>query len=336
MPTALRGHYRWYGACMTFLEVNPVSRPRFCDLAREVMGVSPEEIEACLEDQQGTSCRIGHVLVRRGILDRQQIKRILQVQAQSTVAITESLYPSSSFPIESSLSLCMPAYYEAANIEDTLDAAFAVFPEFVNDFEIVVADDGSRDATGEVLTRCGESEPRLRVVTHSRNLGYGAAVTSALRAARGDLVCIVDSDGQFSLLDLAQFLCRMDDSDVVIGYRRNRADSLQRRVNAWAWNRLIRVALRVSVCDLDCAFKLFRRQVVQDLVLSSRGACISAEILSQCVRRGVRIAQLPVDHYPRAHGAPTGAAISVIVRAFRELPPLMKDRWLPRVRRRAK
>jgi len=317
-------------------EVMQLPRPRFGHVAREMIGVNCEEFEGCLEEQRRTGCRIGEVMLRRGILDRQQIKRILRVQARWTVAIAECLFPGSSFPLKSCLSLCLPAYNEAANIEDTLDGAFAILPEFVEDFEIVVANDGSRDGTGEILARYAETEPRLRVATHAENLGYGAALTSALRAARGDLVCIVDSDGQFSLLNLPQFLRRMKDCEAVIGYRRRRADHWLRRFDAWAWNRLVRLVLGVSVRDVDCAFKLFRREIVEGLVLSSRGACISAEILVQCVRKGVKTVELPVDHYSRAHGAATGAAIPVICRAFRELPRLMKHRWLPRASKASK
>jgi hypothetical protein len=100
-------------------------------------------------------------------------------------------------------------------------------------------------------------------------------------------------------------------------------------LNAWAWNRLMRALLGIAVRDLDCAFKVFRQDTVQDLALTSRGACISAEILVQCRRKRLKIAEVPVDHYPRSHGAPSGAALRVIAKAFRELPSLMKYRWAP-------
>jgi hypothetical protein len=113
---------------------------------------------------------------------------------------------------------------------------------------------------------------------------------------------------------------------MVIGYRYNRADNKIRCFNAWAWGRLIRLVLGVRVKDLDCAFKLFRRRIVDRLCLKSTGAAINAEILVQCVRGGVRMCEVPVNHYPRTAGAPTGAALKVILRAFRELPRLWKYR----------
>lgn len=301
--------------------------PRFGHLARTLFGVDADAIDACLLETCETNCRIGEVLRNRGLLDRGQTKAVIQAQARWTVAAAGAMTSEFEFPLGTSLSLCMPAYNEAANIEDVLDGACAILPELVEDFEIIVVNDGSRDGTGEILARYMADEPRLRVITHQENRGYGAALTSAMRASAGDLICIIDSDSQFNLLNLPGMLSRLTDSDMVIGYRKKRADPRLRLLNAWAWNRLMRVLLGVSVRDLDCAFKLYRRETVQELSLTSRGACISAEILVQCVRKRLRIAQVPVEHYPRSHGQPTGAAMRVIARAFKELPRLMRYRW---------
>jgi hypothetical protein len=139
-------------------------------------------------------------------------------------------------------------------------------------------------------------------------------------------VAFTDSDGQFCLLELAQLLTLLDGCDLVVGYRYRRADPWPRGLNGWAWNRLIRLLLGVRVRDLDCAFKLFRRDVIDRLRLTSTGAAISAEILTQCVAMGSRIRETPVSHYPRCGGAPTGARLKVILKAFRELPHLWRCR----------
>jgi hypothetical protein len=302
--------------------------PRFGDLASQLYAVKSAAIQRGLERQRAEGGRLGEILRKEGLLDREQLKGILRAQA-NWVAREINKGASPIFPFKESFSLCLPAYNEQDNIEDTLDAACAILPEFVEQFELVVANDGSKDQTGPVLARFAEQEPRLRIVTHEENRGYGAALTSALRSSHGDLVCTLDSDGQFSLLNLPELLLRMDTADVVIGYRKKRADSSIRLLNAWAWNRLMRVLLSLSVRDLDCAFKVFRQDTVRNLSMTSRGACISAEILVQCARSGLKIAEVPVDHYPRSHGAPSGAALRVIARAFRELPHLMKYRWAP-------
>jgi glycosyltransferase involved in cell wall biosynthesis len=261
------------------------------------------------------------------MLTRSQIRDVLELQASWVVRTLRADLAASTFPFPAFFSLCMPAYNEQGNIEDTLDAACTVLPHFVTTFEVVVVDDGSRDATADLVARYSGLDARVRLVQHEHNRGYGAAVTTALRAARGDLVAFTDSDGQFSFLDLPQFLTCLNDHDVVIGYRHQRADSRLRLFNAWGWNWVIRLALGVWVKDLDCAFKVFRREVLDQLHLTSAGATINAEILAQCFRRGVRIREIPVTHWPRCAGQPTGAALKVIWKAFRELPRMWKYRY---------
>jgi glycosyltransferase involved in cell wall biosynthesis len=207
-----------------------------------------------------------------------------------------------------------------------LDSACSILPEFVQNFEVIVVDDGSNDGTGDVVEEYAEGNSNVRLVRHETNKGYGGAVTSGLRNARGDYVGFMDSDGQFSLLDLPQLLCRLHNNDVVIGFRYQRAEAWPRRFNAWAWNCLIRAMLGVRVRDLDCAFKIFDRSVVDRLSLTATGACINAEIMAQCVRGNLNISEVPVAHYPRLHGDATGANFRVILRAFRELPQLWKYR----------
>jgi glycosyltransferase involved in cell wall biosynthesis len=306
----------------------PISlhRPLFGDLVQEVAGVSSLDVQTALAEQNRAGGRLGWLLCRRGLLTRDQLREVLRRQAQRHIACILSNGAPCDFPQPVSLSVCMPAYNEALNIADTLDGACAVLPELVRNFEVVIVDDGSRDATASEVERYMELQPSVRLVRHPTNRGYGAAVTTGLRAARGDLIFFTDSDGQFSLLDLSQFLLESRCNDVVIGYRYARAENGLRRVNALAWNMLIRLLLGVRVRDLDCAFKLFRREVIDRLRLDATGAAISAEILVQTTRGQWKVRELPVTHFPRYHGAPTGAALKVIARAFGELPQLWRYR----------
>jgi glycosyltransferase involved in cell wall biosynthesis len=205
----------------------------------------------------------------------------------------------------------------------------AVLPRYVERFEIVVVDDGSRDLTAARVAEAARRDPRVRLVRHERNRGYGAALTTALRAATGELLMFTDSDGQFNFLDAARLLVRMGDADFVIGYRDERADNRRRRLNAWLWGWLVRCVLGVSVRDLDCAFKIFRRETLERLQLTTPGACINAEILAQCVWGGLRFEEVAVAHYPRLAGAQTGGSLKVIARALCELPALRKYRRRP-------
>jgi hypothetical protein len=147
-----------------------------------------------------------------------------------------------------------------------------------------------------------------------------------MKSARGDWICFTDGDGQFSLLDLPHLLTNTHCADVVVGYRHRRADVGVRKLNAWAWNQLIRLVLGVRVRDLDCAFKLFPRAVVEQLQMTAAGACINAEIMAQCARGRLSILEVPVGHYPRYGGRATGANLKVIAKAFYELPRLWKYR----------
>jgi hypothetical protein len=310
---------RFRGTRREFVELE---RPRFAQTARQFVPIKSVELEDCLTQQRRFGGRLGDILCEHGLLQREQVFQVLAKQAEWLANSLRADLETATLPYPASLSLCLPAYNEEENIDDTVRSACAILPHLVQDFEVVVVDDGSRDKTSEVVCRLAEKDLRVRLEQHEHNGGYGAAVTTGLRAARGDLVMFTDSDGQFNMLDLAQVLARVESHDMVVGYRHPRADRWFRKFNAWSWNQLIQLTLGISVTDLDCAFKLFRREVVDRLNLTSTGACISAEIMVQCVRGGVHYVEVPVRHFPRYHGDSTGANLRVILRAFRELPTL--------------
>ena len=307
-------------------QVMELERPSFGQFVRQVVPLRVSELEECLALQQASPKRLGEIMLDLGLITREQIKETLVLQAKWVANAMRGDLNSTTLPMPTFLSLCLPAYNERPVIRAMLDSACSILPEFVQKFEVIVVDDGSKDGTGELVAEYAAKNSNVRLVRHETNQGYGGAVTSGLRSARGDYVGFMDSDGQFSLLDLPQLLCRLHNNDVVIGFRYQRAEAWPRRFNAWAWNRLIRAMLGVRVRDLDCAFKIFDRSVVDRLSLTATGACINAEIMAQCVRGNLSISEVPVAHYPRLHGEPTGANFGVILRAFRELPQLWKYR----------
>ena len=137
--------------------------------------------------------------------------------------------------------------------------------------------------------------------------------------ARHDWIFFSDSDGQFDFAEISRLLAHADNHDIVAGYRAERNDPFYRALNAAGWNFLVRLSLGVKVRDIDCAFKLFRRQVFERVQIRSVGAMVNTEILSQAFRFGMRIKEVAVTHHPRKHGQPSGARLRVIVKAFREL-----------------
>jgi glycosyltransferase involved in cell wall biosynthesis len=227
-----------------------------------------------------------------------------------------------------SISAVLPAFNEEAIIERTVRHVAGVLGGLSADFEVIVTDDGSRDKTGEILEHLQEHEPdlHLRIVTHAQNRGYGAAVASGFDAARKDLVFLTDGDKQFDVSELSRFLPAMNQqTDLVIGWRRNRADPVMRKLNALGWKTLVNLLFGYTARDVDCAFKLFRRRVWESMTVYARGATFSAEFLIKARRLGFRVKELPVSHLPRMAGSPTGARPEVIMRAFAELFRLWRN-----------
>ena len=218
-----------------------------------------------------------------------------------------------------SISVVLPAYNEEDNIPKTVPAAVSVLEKLGIDYEVVVVDDGSRDRTADVTLELARDNPRIRLVQHGVNRGYGAALVTGFSSATKDWTFLTDSDNQFDLTDLDKFVPLMGETDIIIGYRAPRRDPFLRRVYGKGWTTLINLLFGYAARDVDCAFKLFKREVYESITLESRGATLSGEFLVKARRKGYRFKQVPVKHLPRTAGQQTGARIRVIVRAFREL-----------------
>ena len=217
------------------------------------------------------------------------------------------------------LSVIFPAFNEEANIRHTVEAARAVLPKLARTWEIILVNDGSRDATTPICDELAEQYPEVRAIHHIDNRGYGAALKSGILAARYDYIFFTDSDGQFDLQELENLIEWASHYDIVTGYRAKRQDPPHRLINAWGWKTLVRMLLGVNVRDIDCAFKVFQRGVFDRVQIRAVGAMVNTEILAQANAFGMRIHEIEVSHYPRRAGKPSGANLRVIAKAFREL-----------------
>jgi glycosyltransferase involved in cell wall biosynthesis len=217
------------------------------------------------------------------------------------------------------VSILLPAYNEEDNIGEAISRAAAVATRLFAEHEIIVVDDGSTDQTAAMVEKAATEDGRIQLIRHDRNRGYGEALRSGFRAAQLDLVFFTDADLQFDLNELERFLPWIETVDVVAGYRINRYDTWLRRLNAVAWNLLVRACFYVPVRDVDCAFKLLHRGLIADLDLECSGAMLSTELMVKLGRSGASIVEIGVTHYPRTAGQATGANPKVIGRAFHEL-----------------
>lgn len=224
----------------------------------------------------------------------------------------------------------LPAFNEADNIEESVCRCLGVGEDLGLDFEVIVVDDGSSDATRRIVDAMAAADARVRTVHHPRNRGYGAALRSGLFAACKDRVFFTDADLQFEVAEVSSLLAHADDVDIVCGYRAPRRDPVGRRFNGWAWSRLVGAVFGLDVRDVDCAFKVFDRRIFDRIPVYSIGAFINTEILVRARAEGFTMVQVPVTHYPRQAGTQSGANPRVILRAFKELVILRRElRSLP-------
>ena len=217
------------------------------------------------------------------------------------------------------LSVFFPCHNEAGNIEKLVDSALDVLQKVSDDYEVIIVDDGSIDGTAVIGDRLARSNQHIKIIHHATNKGYGAALRSGIKAAKKDYVFYTDGDNQFDIGQLPEIIPLISECDIVSCYREKRSDSLRRIFNAWCWGKLVSFLFKMKIRDIDCAFKLYKREIFDNIRLCSNGALIDTEILARALKKGYTIKQLPVKHFPRTSGKQSGAKMSVVLRAFTEL-----------------
>lgn len=217
------------------------------------------------------------------------------------------------------ISVFLPSHNEEANVERVVRGFLAELPRVADDYEVIVVNDGSTDKTGAIADRLASEDSHVKVVHHEKNRGYGGAVISGIRAARQPYLVLADGDGQFDPKEVESLAAYVPEYDVVVGKRIRRADHLMRRINGKAWTMLVRIVLGIGISDIDCGFKLFKREFLDRMELRAHGAMISTELMARVAGRGAKIKEVGVHHLPRLAGEQSGANFKVIARAFKEL-----------------
>ncbi len=220
--------------------------------------------------------------------------------------------------LDKKLSLILPAHNEAENIEVVVGRALEVLPQVFDRHEVIVVNDGSRDATGEIIDRLAASHATVRAVHHQRNQGYGSALRSGFNAATGDLIMFMDADRQFDIADVARLAPFVPSYDIVAGYRIRRQDALYRHIYAKIFDIAVLTLFGVHVKDVDCAFKIYDANLVKAMPLTMPGALINTEMLAMSRRMGATIVEVGVNHYPRLAGVSSGGSPKVVLRAMGE------------------
>lgn len=227
------------------------------------------------------------------------------------------------------ISVVLPALNEAENISVAVERALAVLGELADEGEVIVVDDGSSDGTREIVEELmAAHHPRIRLAVHPVNRGYGAALRTGFSLTRYDLVFYTDSDNQFDPGDLKHFLPLMDEYDLVVGFRVYRYDTMLRSFLSWIYNRLVSVLFRVRVRDVDCAFKLFRREVLEKITIECDDFFVDTELVAKARRWNFRLLEKGVRHYPRMAGETT-VQPSHILRTLRTIATMWRRTYLP-------
>lgn len=228
-----------------------------------------------------------------------------------------------------SLSVFFPAYNDAATIASLIEDAFHVCAERVGDFEVIVINDGSHDATAVVLTACRQQwGERLRIVTHQSNRGYGGALQSGFSAATKDYVFYTDGDGQYDVAELGLLLdAAASGAPWVNGFKKRRYDPWHRIFLGAAYREFARLLFSLRLKDVDCDFRLIRREAVQSLTLRSLSGTICVELVWGLERLGMRAVELGVTHRPRLHGQSQFFRLAPLWKTVRELGRLIRLRF---------
>lgn len=221
----------------------------------------------------------------------------------------------------SSLTVFFPAFNDEVSLPGLVAKAFAVLRETTEDFEVIVVNDGSSDGTAAMLEELRvKYAPYMSVITHPENRGYGGALRSGFAAAKKEFVFYTDGDGQYDVGELPQLIDLMEsDVGLVNGHKLKRHDPWHRIAIGFLYNRFARTLFRVRLKDLDCDFRLMRRQMLDGFHLTSNSGAICVELVRLVEQTPWRVVETGVHHYPRLHGRSQFFRLRSLLGTFEQL-----------------
>jgi glycosyltransferase involved in cell wall biosynthesis len=201
------------------------------------------------------------------------------------------------------LSVFFPAYNDSGTIASLVIAALRTARNLTSDFEIIIVNDGSADATAAIADELARTYPEVTVVQHERNRGYGGALRTGFATASRELVFYTDGDGQYDPIEMTVLWNALtDDVDLVNGYKISRSDPLHRVIIGRIYHHMVRALFGLRVRDVDCDFRLMRRGIFDRVTLEKNSGVICLEMMKKIQDAGFRIKEVPVHHYHRSHG----------------------------------
>lgn len=233
------------------------------------------------------------------------------------------------------ITIFFPAHNEEANVKQAIDSILTIAPTLTDDYEVIVVNDGSTDRTEQFARAYVENNGHVRLINHPTNFGYGAALQSGFRNATKDFVFYTDGDLQFDINELPDFWKMRHEADMICGYRVDRKDPFVRIVYAGIYNLLLRVLFDLRMKDVDCAFKLYKRKIFDNIKMEAKGALIDAEVVIRALDQGFSMKERGVHHFPRVAGEQSGGNFKVIMRAGKELVAFLVSMGLRQIVKRA-
>jgi glycosyltransferase involved in cell wall biosynthesis len=231
------------------------------------------------------------------------------------------------------LTIFFPMWNEEEYIDRALSAAHEACDNLIAageiaNYELLIVDDASTDATGRIADEMAAADPRIRVVHHPRNRKLGGSLKTGFAEARGDIILYSDADLPFDMDEL-QKACRVMrhyEADIVSAYRLDRTgEGYLRTVYSFFFNSLVRVLYGVRMRDVNFAFKLCRRRIFDDVKLASEGSFIDAELIIRARRYGYTVVQFGVDYFPRTRGVSTLSSPAVITKILKDMFGLRRE-----------
>jgi glycosyltransferase involved in cell wall biosynthesis len=202
-----------------------------------------------------------------------------------------------------SLSVFFPAYNDSGTIASMVIQAVSAAEELTSDYEVIVVNDGSEDATAEIADELARTYPRVRVIHHARNRGYGGALQTGIRSATKDLIFYTDGDAQYDPAEVKLLWENMTAGiDLVNGYKISRADPFHRIVIGRLYHHIVSILFGLTLRDVDCDFRLMRRSMFDRVDLRQTSGVICLEMMKKIQDAGFRVVEVPVHHYHRAFG----------------------------------